>query len=83
MQSLPITDINPLLSMGQIGAAGLASGGGALHPNLHANFPLRKHMYTDVLSNLRQVMIERMVRPEEVSWSSCFLLWVSIDILTS
>ncbi|KAG0135947.1 exportin KapK [Tuber indicum] len=66
MQSLPITDITPLISMAQIGVTGLASGGGAVHPNHHANFPLRKHMYAEVLSNLRQVMIERMVRPEEV-----------------
>ncbi|KAF8544087.1 CRM1 C terminal-domain-containing protein [Trichophaea hybrida] len=66
MQSLPITDMNPLLSMGQMIPGGIAGGGGAVHPSMHANFPLRKHLYTDVLSNLRQVMIERMVKPEEV-----------------
>jgi len=54
MQQLPISDLNPLLS------------GGATHPTLLNNYPLRKHQYTEVLSNLRQVMIERMVRPEEV-----------------
>lgn len=54
MQQLPISDLNPLLS------------GGATHPALLNNYPLRKHQYTEVLSNLRQVMIERMVRPEEV-----------------
>lgn len=27
---------------------------------------LRKNIYTEVLSNLRLVMIERMVKPEEV-----------------
>jgi exportin-1 len=64
MQSLPITDINPLVSMG---VAGLANGGqGAHHPSVLANYPLRKHKYQEVLSNLRQVMIEKMVRPEEV-----------------
>jgi exportin-1 len=31
-----------------------------------SNVPLRKHMYVRVLSNLRVVMIERMVKPEEV-----------------
>ncbi len=32
------------------------------------DIPLRKHIYKDVLSNLRVVMIERMVKPEEVSF---------------
>ncbi|EGX44708.1 Karyopherin transporter [Orbilia oligospora] len=54
MQQLPMSDLNPLLS------------GGAPPPNLLNSYPLRKHMYTEVLSNLRLVMIEGMVRPEEV-----------------
>jgi len=29
--------------------------------------PLRKNTYSDILSNLRLVMIEKMVKPEEVS----------------
>lgn len=62
MQQLPITDINPLISMGVTGL----SNGGAPHPNVLANYPLRKHKYDEVLTNLRQVMIENMVRPEEV-----------------
>ncbi|CAF9913062.1 Karyopherin transporter [Imshaugia aleurites] len=62
MQQLPITDINPLISMN---SSGLANGG-APHPNVLANYPLRKHKYSEVLSHLRQVMIEKMVRPEEV-----------------
>ena len=62
MQQLPITDINPLVNLG---VSGLANGG-APNPQILANYPLRKHKYTDVLSNLRQVMIEKMVRPEEV-----------------
>lgn len=60
MQQLPITDINPLINMG------LVANGGARDPSILANYPLRKHKYTEVLSNLRQVMIEKMVRPEEV-----------------
>ncbi|KAH2079823.1 hypothetical protein KXV74_008770 [Aspergillus fumigatus] len=62
MQQLPITDINPLVSMGVSGL----SNGGAPHPSTLANYPLRKHKYEEVLSNLRTVMIEKMVRPEEV-----------------
>ncbi|KAL9613997.1 MAG: hypothetical protein Q9167_001477 [Letrouitia subvulpina] len=62
VQQLPITDINPLAGMGVSGL----SNGGAPHPSALANYPLRKHKYDEVLSNLRQVMIEKMVRPEEV-----------------
>ncbi|OCK83625.1 hypothetical protein K432DRAFT_423212 [Lepidopterella palustris CBS 459.81] len=60
MQQLPITDINPLINMG------IVANGGARDPSILANYPLRKHKYSEVLSNLRQVMIEKMVRPEEV-----------------
>ncbi|KAK5116681.1 Exportin-1 [Meristemomyces frigidus] len=62
MQLLPITDINPLVSMGVTGF----QNGNSPNPQAAANYPLRKHKYTDVLSNLRQVMIEKMPRPEEV-----------------
>lgn len=54
-----MTDISPLLNMG-------LSNGGTLAPQMLSHYPLRKHMYSEVLSNLRQVMIERMVKPEEV-----------------
>jgi exportin-1 len=59
-QALPITDMNPLLNLG------LAANGGARDPSILANYPLRKHKYAEILSNLRTVMIEKMVRPEEV-----------------
>jgi exportin-1 len=59
MQALPITDVNPLLNMG-FGA----NGGG--REATFANYPLRKNKYREILSNLRTVMIEKMVRPEEV-----------------
>lgn len=62
MQQLPITDLNPLVNMGMNGL----SNAGAPNPNTLANFPLRKHKYNEILSNLRLVMIENMVRPEEV-----------------
>ncbi|KAK4251663.1 CRM1 C terminal-domain-containing protein [Corynascus novoguineensis] len=59
MQSLPISDMTSM-SLGMMG------GGGAPNPALLTNYPLRKHKYNEVLSNLRVVMIEKMVRPEEV-----------------
>jgi exportin-1 len=57
MQSMPVTDMNPLLN---IGMGGLSNGSAYGGPQL------RKNKYTEILSNLRQVMIEKMVRPEEV-----------------
>nr|POE52105.1 exportin-1 [Quercus suber] len=63
MQQIPITDVNPLINMG---LSGMSANGGAPNPSALASYPLRKHKYGDVLSNLRQVMIEKMVRPEEV-----------------
>jgi exportin-1 len=62
MQQLPITDVNPLVSMGVSGL----SNGGAPNPSTLANYPLRKHKYSQILTNLRSVMVEKMVRPEEV-----------------
>lgn len=34
--------------------------------SFRSDVPLRKHMYSQVLTNLRVVMIDRMVKPEEV-----------------
>lgn len=76
IQQIPLSDFsNPLLQQG-FGAGGAnaattagafaTSGGGAANPELLANMPLRKHIYSEILSNLRLVMIEKMVRPEEV-----------------
>jgi exportin-1 len=62
MQSIPM-DSNPLIGM-NAGNGLLTSG--ALNPKVLENYPLRKHKYNEVLSNLRTVMIEKMVRPEEV-----------------
>ncbi|PRT54062.1 Exportin-1 [Wickerhamiella sorbophila] len=42
------------------------NGGGAIDPELLTGYPLRKHKYADILSKLRVVVIEHMVRPEEV-----------------
>ncbi|KAJ3102309.1 Karyopherin transporter [Phlyctochytrium planicorne] len=57
IQQIPSMEI-PLLNLGGIGPS-------TMQPAL-SNYPLRKHTYTDILSNLRIVMIERMVKPEEV-----------------
>jgi len=59
MQTLPIQGANPL-------ALGSLQTTGAPNPALLNSYPLRKHKYNEVLSNLRVVMIEKMVRPEEV-----------------
>ncbi|KAL7408945.1 Crm1-F1 [Mrakia frigida] len=58
-QALPIPDIHPLMSLNL--GVGAGAGGGML-----AGAPQRKNIYSEVLSNLRLVMIERMVKPEEV-----------------
>jgi len=60
MQTLPITDVNSLMGVGSLTSSG------APNPALLTSYPLRKHKYSEVLSNLRIVMIEKMVRPEEV-----------------
>jgi exportin-1 len=57
IQSLPIGESGLLM--------GLSLGGGPASSVLNG-VPLRKNIYTDVLSNLRLVVIERMVKPEEV-----------------
>lgn len=60
---MPLGDLNPLMSLnlgGLSGSQGLGLNG----------VPLRKNIYADILSNLRLVMIEKMVKPEEVSFPS-------------
>ncbi|KZS98963.1 hypothetical protein SISNIDRAFT_492282 [Sistotremastrum niveocremeum HHB9708] len=57
IQSLPIGESGLLM--------GLSLGGGPA-TNMLNGVPLRKNIYSDVLSNLRLVVIERMVKPEEV-----------------
>lgn len=60
MQAAPMQEMAPLM----LGATG--SIGGAPNPSMLNNIPLRMHKFKEVLSNLRVVMIENMVRPEEV-----------------
>lgn len=56
-------DINPLMSLNLGGAMGGIGGGPQAIMN-GAN--ARKNIYSDILSQLRLVMISRMVKPEEV-----------------
>ncbi|KAK9447227.1 CRM1 C terminal-domain-containing protein [Limtongia smithiae] len=65
VQQLPVGELNPLMQL-NFGSPNRFSNGSGAHGDLMANYPLRKHMYTRVLSSLRLVMIEKMVRPEEV-----------------
>ncbi|RXK42319.1 exportin-1 [Tremella mesenterica] len=62
IQSLPLTDINPLMNLNLGGLGGLNGAQGLALNGLQ----LRKNIYADILSNLRLVMIEKMVKPEEV-----------------
>lgn len=62
IQSLPIGESGLLM--------GLSLGGSTMLNNM----ALRKNIYSDVLSNLRLVVIEKMVKPEEVS--CCVLSFV-------
>jgi hypothetical protein len=56
-------DINPLMNLNLGGLGGGLNGTQGLALN---GVPLRKNIYADILSNLRLVMIEKMVKPEEV-----------------
>lgn len=62
IQSLPMGDINPLMNLNLGSGMGL-NGNQSLVLN---GVPLRKTIYGEILSNLRLVMIEKMVKPEEV-----------------
>ncbi|EPQ64047.1 karyopherin [Blumeria graminis f. sp. tritici 96224] len=62
MQTLPMTDVNTLATLG----GPPLGNSGAPNPSMLENYPLRKHKYTTVLPNLRALIIEKMVRPEEV-----------------
>ncbi|KAK7015002.1 CRM1 C terminal-domain-containing protein [Favolaschia claudopus] len=57
LQSLPIGDSGLLMNLN------LGNGG---PQTMLGSMSLRKNVYTDILSNLRLVVIERMVKPEEV-----------------
>lgn len=63
IRQIPLSDINPSLGRSILSSFNT---GGAASPDVLNNYPLRKHVYASVLSRLRVIMIEKMVRPEEV-----------------
>ncbi|CCH59567.1 hypothetical protein TBLA_0B07490 [Henningerozyma blattae CBS 6284] len=65
IEQLPQNQMNPLMQL-SMGAQPLSSKGGAPNPEFLKKFPLKKHIYDGVCSQLRWVIIENMVRPEEV-----------------
>lgn len=65
IQKLPQSELSPLMQL-NYSASLKATSGGAPDPAVLAKFPLRSHLYSGILSKLRLVMIESMVRPEEV-----------------
>ncbi|CCE64309.1 hypothetical protein TPHA_0H01010 [Tetrapisispora phaffii CBS 4417] len=54
IQRLPIFDL------------ATAASSGAVNPSFYKNFPLTKHRYDDICSQLRVLIVEKMARPEEV-----------------
>lgn len=72
IQSLPIGESGLLM--------GLSLGGSGGAQNMLNGMALRKNIYSDVLSNLRLVVIERMVKPEEVSSRDILILALETNI---
>lgn len=69
MQALPVADLVGL-NLGAGGMGGLSGGFGGIGVDNAAK--LRKNIYySDVLSNLRLVMVGKMVKPEEVGEPVC------------
>lgn len=65
VQRLPATEMSPLIQL-SVGSQAISTGSGALNPEYMKRFPLKKHIYEEICSQLRLVIIENMVRPEEV-----------------
>lgn len=60
IQNLPRQELTPIMQLSR------PATGGAPDPQILARYPLRQNKYSEVLSRLRLVIIENMVRPEEV-----------------
>lgn len=74
LQALPVADLVGLNIGGGLGGLSAMSGFSAI--GLDNSTKLRKNLYyADVLSNLRLVMVGRMVKPEEVWHVLMLLLW--------
>lgn len=65
IHNLPANEMGPLMQL-TYGSQLRSSSSGAPDPDRLAKFPLRQHKYAQILSKLRLVIIENMVRPEEV-----------------
>ncbi|QEU61546.1 Crm1 [Kluyveromyces lactis] len=65
VQQIPQNQNNVLLKLSQ-GSNMFSGSNGAPHPEFLKRFPLKKHIYDNICSQLRWVIIESMVRPEEV-----------------
>lgn len=68
IQNLPRNELSPLMQLNYSrgGSSNGIASSGAPDPSVLAKFPLRQHRYSSILSKLRLVIIENMVRPEEV-----------------
>lgn len=65
IRNLPSNELGPLMQLTYASQFRPGSNG-APDPAALAKFPLRQHKYAQILSKLRLVIIENMVRPEEV-----------------
>lgn len=65
VQHLPANELNPLMQL-SVGSQAVSTGSGAISPEFMKRFPLKKHIYEEICSQLRWVIIENMVKPEEV-----------------
>jgi exportin-1 len=78
IRKLPISDVNPMLTLSL--KSSLVNGGPALNPSILSAYPLRKHMYAEILTGLRLVMISKMVRPQEV-FRRCILIILQVLVV--
>lgn len=65
IRKLPQTEMTAMMQL-TYGSQIRPGSNGAPDPATLAKFPLRQHKYAQILSKLRLVIIENMVRPEEV-----------------
>lgn len=65
IQNLHTKEMTPMMEL-TFGNQARIGANGAPDPDVLSQFPLRQHKYKELLSKLRLVIIENMVRPEEV-----------------
>lgn len=64
IQNLNSSELTPMMQLNPSNR--ILGANGAPDPDVLSQFPLRQHKYKEMLSKLRLVIIENMVRPEEV-----------------